>query len=145
MWPAKSQKTENIREEDASVGDVRSNYGSIPGAEFPTALYASIVAAFAWMLAVMWLAFGGNIGTDLNLAVVTLLTIVFFGIPIIMHHMVAGRLEPVPMRVKSFLSSRIDIATGPMSARQAWLEVLLIPLALAIGATLIGTVYVWVG
>jgi len=73
---------------------------------------------------------------------VTVLALVFLGIPTIMHHTAATRYRSVPKPIAGFLSSQVDTATGWMPARQAWLEVMLIPLALALAATLIGGVYV---
>jgi hypothetical protein len=118
-----------------------SGYGVMPGSEFPTALYVSVAAAFAWMLGAAWLAFGMDGGTDLDLAMITVLGIVFLGIPAAMHHTAATRFQWAPKRVTAFLSTDVDTWTGVMPARQAWLEVMLIPTALAVAATLIGGVY----
>src|SRR5262245_2662758 len=53
---------------------------TIPGSEFPRAVYVSVIAAFAWMLAACWLAFGTNGGgTGLDLVMVTVLFAVFLG------------------------------------------------------------------
>jgi uncharacterized membrane protein YtjA (UPF0391 family) len=122
----------------------RSNYDSLPGEEFPAAVYRSIVIAFAWMMVAAWLAFGGTAGTDLDLAIATVLFIVFLALPIIMHRTAVNRHghEPQPA-LQRFRSSRVDIATGSLTGREAWLEVLLIPIALALAATLIGGAYVF--
>ena len=129
-------------EDRTGTQEVRSGYGVMAGSEFPTAIYFSVAGAFAWMLGAAWLAFGTNAGTDLDLAMVTVLALVFLGIPTIMHHTAATRYRSVPKPIAGFLSSQVDTATGWMPARQAWLEVMLIPLALALAATLIGGVYV---
>jgi hypothetical protein len=118
-----------------------SGYGVMPGSEFPTALYVSVAAAFAWMLGAAWLAFGANGGTDLDLAMVTVLGIMFLGIPVTMHHTAATRFQWTPKRVTAFLSTDVDTWAGLMPAGQAWLEVMLIPTALAVAATLIAGVY----
>ena len=122
----------------------RSNYDSVPGDEFPVAVYRSILIAFAWMMMAAWLAFGGTSGTDLDLGVATVLFVVFLALPIIMHRTAAKRQDhepqPAPQR---FRSSQIEIATGTLSGQEAWLEVLLIPMALALAASLIGGAYVF--
>ncbi len=69
----------------------RSNCESVPGDEFPTTVYRSMVIAFAWMMLAAWLAFGGTGGTDLDLAVATVLFAVFLALPIIMHRTAANR------------------------------------------------------
>ena len=139
-----SQSRPLKQEKDLANDERRSNYNSVPGDEFPTAVYRSIVIAFAWMMIAAWLAFGGTSGTDLDLAVATVLFIVFLALPIITHRTTANRRghdrRPTP---QSFRSSQVDIATGTLSGREAWLEVLLIPIALALAATLIGGAYVF--
>jgi hypothetical protein len=122
-----------------------SGYGSIPGAEFPVAVYRTIIVAFAWMLAAAWLAFGGTIGTDLDLTVASVLCLVFLALPIIMYRTSCKSLQKAPLAPKHFLSSRVEVATGPLSGGEAWLQVILIPFALALAATVIGGVYGWVG
>jgi hypothetical protein len=132
------------QDRERSDDERRSNHDSVPGDEFPVAIYRSIVIAFAWMMAAAWLAFGGAGGTDLDLAVATVLFVVFLALPIIMHRTASNRHDhephPAPQR---FRSSQIEIATGTLSGREAWLEVLLIPTALALAATLIGGAYVF--
>jgi hypothetical protein len=115
---------------------------AIPGSEFPRAVYASIGAAFVWMFAAAWLAFGTNTGTDLDLVIIGVLFAVFLGIPIILAHVARSWWRMPESPRKPFLSSQVDTATGDMPASQAWLEVLIIPGALALAATLIGAVYV---
>ena len=134
-----------IRQDRERADDERrSNYDSVPGDEFPTTVYRSIVIAFAWMMVAAWLAFGSARGTDLDLAIATVLFAVFLALPIIMHRTAANRQshepQPDPQR---FRSSQVEIATGTLSGHEAWLEVLLIPIALALAATLIGGVYVF--
>jgi hypothetical protein len=128
-------------EGETPAQEVRSGYGVMPGSEFPTVVYLSVAAAFAWMLGAAWLAFGTNIGTDLDLTMVTVLGTVFLAIPAAMHHTAATRYSFAPKPMAGFLSSQVDTATGWMPAGQAWLEVMLIPAALALAATLIGGVY----
>jgi hypothetical protein len=113
----------------------------LPGHEFPIAIYASIIGAFAWMLFVAWVAFSAADGTDLDLLIATVLGIVFFGIPIAMHHTSLRSTSDAAASMRQFMDSAFDTFTGPMPARQAWLEVALIPVALAIAATLFGIVY----
>ena len=129
-------------EEEQVPPELRSGYGALPGSEFPIALYVSVAGAFAWMFGFSWLAFGdGGGGVDLDLTMVTVLAIVFLAIPSAMYHTASTRFTSVPKRMAAFLQSPIDTYTGPMPPGQAWLEVLLIPGALALAATLIGAVY----
>src|SRR5262245_11243659 len=64
----------------------RSSYGAIPGAELPTFVYVSVLAAFAWIMGASWLAFARGMDADLALGVAVVLAIVFFALPVIIRH-----------------------------------------------------------
>lgn len=94
------------------------------------------------MMVAAWLAFGGLSGTDLDLAIATALCIVFLALPMIMHRTASSRQDHEPHPApQQFLSSQVQIATGTLAGREAWLQVMLIPFALALAATLIGGAY----
>jgi hypothetical protein len=61
-----------------------------------------------------------------------------------MHHTALRDAAPAPANMAEFLKSQVDTWTGAMPAGEAWLEMLLIPAALALAATLIGFVYLFV-
>ncbi len=149
--PAWKNQSAPRQEKRANVGDAeRSSYGTIPGDEFPPVVYRSVGLAFAWMLAAAWLAFGSASGTDLDLALATVLFTVFLALPVLLYRTARNRLPrngsegPHPA-AKQFLSSRVDIATGTLSGREAWLQVILIPAGLALAATIIGGAYAFLG
>jgi hypothetical protein len=123
--------------------EARSGYGLVPGAEFPAAVYISVLAAFAWILLASWLAFARDEDAAFNLGIAAVLAIVFFALPTLVHLVAARRARRRP-EAGDFLSSRVDTATGPLSGASAWLQVLLIPAALALAATLIGATSVLV-
>src|SRR5262245_2533864 len=116
----------------------RSGYGAVPGAEFPASVYVSVLAAFAWIMLASWLAFAGDMDAALALGIAIVLAIVFFALPTIIRQVASANSPARPEVARDFLSSPIDTATGPLRGSSAWLQVLLIPLALALGATLIG-------
>ena len=117
-----------IKSVGAEVG-ARSNYGTVPGSEFPVAVYVSVFAAFAWILIASWVAFANDADADLALAFAFVLAIVFFTLPVLIfvgarHHSHARR-DPQG----DFLSTPVEIATGTLTGASAWLQVLLIPSA----------------
>ena len=121
--------------------ELRSAYGSLPGEEFPKAVYGSAVAAFVSVVVISWLAFGGSDDADLVLGFATVLTVVSFALPILVRRTAASRSREKPTRGDDFLHSRVEIATGTLTGAQAWLQILVIPLALAFAAVAIGTTY----
>jgi hypothetical protein len=115
----------------------------LPGSELPTTVYLLIIAAYSWMLGAAWYAFGRDTDAGLVLGIASVLAVVFFGIPIAMRKTAAPRL-PRPQQTATRLriaTARVETATGTLPAWHAWTEVLLIPFALAIAATLIGAAY----
>ena len=118
---------------------------SIPGVEMPRAVYASVAAAFGLMFAFAWIFFGTGRETDFNLSMAGALMVVFLALPLIIYTTARHHLSWKPLSLNEFLASDVDTATGPMSGAQAWVEMLLIPAALAIAAVLIGAVYAIVG
>jgi hypothetical protein len=110
----------------------------VPGAELPGFVYVSVLAAFGWIMLASWLAFAGEADAELAIGMAVVLAIVFFALPIIIRHAAVAFSRPKPQAPREFLTSTVDTATGPLSGASAWLQVLMIPLALALAATLIG-------
>jgi hypothetical protein len=128
---------------DASVGgqgEARSDYGSVPGSEFPAALYMAVFAAFAWILAASWVAFAKDGDANLALTFVMVLAVVFFALPALVYVTAKHRAHPARKPEGDFLATRVEIATGTLTGANVWLQVLLIPAALALAATLIGAI-----
>ena len=146
MRPATSHNADTLTTPaaDRDEREPRSNYGAVPGAEFPSFVYVSVLAAFAWILLASWLAFAHDMDAALSLAMAIVLGIVFFGLPLVIHHVATTRARAKPIITHDFLSAPVDTATGQLRGSSAWLQVLLIPFALALAATLIGAVFLLV-
>ena len=115
----------------------------LPGGELPGPVYRSVLLAFAWMLFASWVAFASGGETDLVLTVAVVLFAVFLGLPLLIYTTAAHHTEAKPENPPALPSSSVDTATGPLSGREAWLEIALIPAALALAATLIGAVFIF--
>lgn len=117
----------------------------LPGGELPRAVYKTVLAAFVWMLLSAWIAFGTAREADFTLAFASLLFFICFAILLFLsvtarHHMTASEEQ-----LSHFLHSDVDTATGPLPGRAAWIEIAVIPVSLALAATLIGMVYALTG
>jgi hypothetical protein len=55
----------------------------------------------------------------------------------------AARLNGLAMRLRQLLNRDVEIATGPVTGRTAWLQIATIPLAPAFGAAIILGVAIW--
>jgi hypothetical protein len=113
----------------------------LPGGELPRAVYRTVLAAFAWMILVSWITFGSGREADYTLALAALLMFVFRAIPIVIFVTASHHMKARQETLGHFLSTPIDTATGWLSGREAWIEIAIIPVSLALAATLIGIVY----
>lgn len=130
---------------DQRVANNDSANNDLPGGELPVAVYRTVLAAYVWMMLAAWIAFGAHATADINLGIATVVMVVFTAIPCLIyvtatHHKSAGQES-----TQHFVSSQLDTATGWLSGREAWLQIAIIPLALAVAATAFGAVYVLAG
>ena len=101
------------------------------------------LSAVAWFLAVAWLDFSGGPEVDLVLAVVTGLFIMFFTLFLLTASMVINdpRWKQPKARFSEFLNDKVPIDGSTMRGRDVLVHVALLPVCLAIAATLIGLVW----
>ncbi len=145
--------TDDAHTEEAAVPEVKSralivadaSLSAIPGIEMPRAVYASVAAAFGLMFAFAWLFFAFGTETDFILTMASALGTVFFVVPLLVYVTARRHLAANTRHMEEFLASDVDTATGPLRGSQAWLQILLIPAALAVAAALIGAVHAIVG
>lgn len=108
--------------------------------EFPNAVYISVTAAFVWMILVACIVFGSGGQPVIPVALVTFilaLVVAFVLFNRLGKRRQTDRKEPL----NRFLSAEVNIATGSVSGREAWIEVAIIPVALALAATLLAIIY----
>jgi hypothetical protein len=129
---------------EQSVVDARSNYGTVPGAELPVAVYWSVFIAFIWVVVAAWIAFANDADAELSLGMATVLTIVFFTLPVLIRMTANSHADTTSDRKQDFLASPVETATDTLTGASAWLQIALIPVALALAATLIGVTSVLV-
>jgi hypothetical protein len=114
----------------------------LPGGELPKAVYRSVAVGFAWMLLAAWFAFSRDGETDFNIAVGIFLFAVFAALPWLIYMTASHHKHAKSENVSHFLSTEIDTWTGPLSGAAAWVQIAIIPAALALAATLIGAVFI---
>jgi hypothetical protein len=81
---------------------------------------------------------------DLTLGLASVLAIVFFALPVVIRRTAAAHSAAKAGTLDQFLNSRVEIATGSLSGTEAWVQVLIIPLALLLAAIAIGAVHAFV-
>ena len=109
----------------------------------PAAIGIALLASL-WFVAVTWVSFARGTEVDWDLVVVTLFFAFFFGLFLFTasHALKDPRWHQRDTDFRQFLASEVGTATGPMSGREVLLEIAVIPVSLALAATLIGAVWI---
>jgi hypothetical protein len=121
-----------------------------PGAQhFTTGVHPAVfkisLVAVLWFVAVSWLYFAWGAHVDLDLAVATGFFIMFFTLLLMAAAGIMKDRRWFQKRVnfRTFLRSDVPTYTGKIRGRDALIEIALIPVALAFGATIIGLAWVY--
>jgi len=113
-----------------------------PGLELHPKVYGSVLVSVVIFMISAWVAFGRDGETDYLLLIVGLVFAIFAALPTLIF--LAGRRaargggERKAQSLKDFMESRVETGSGQLAGRQAWLQVAVIPLSLALAAILIG-------
>lgn len=105
------------------------------------------LAACAWFLVLSWTCFGAfDLRTSLALVIVTVISAMYLGGIALgaynSSNAVSERAAGRRRGFRQFLHGRVDIATGVVSGREAMLQVSLLPVSLAIGATAMALIWI---
>jgi hypothetical protein len=114
------------------------------GTEIPAAVYRAVVLAYAWILATAWLDFSHSVETAWLASVAVIVGLVFFGIPVVLRHTNHALSRTRQRDFGEFLRSDIDTATGRLPGWEACLQIMIIPLCLALAAMALGSIWLWV-
>jgi hypothetical protein len=105
------------------------------------------IAATIWFLLATWLSFAWNRETDFVLVVVILFFAFFIGLFLLTASFSAKDVRwPVrETNFHDFLGSDVRIGSGTMPGRDVLIQIALLPVALALAATLIGLAWLMFG
>jgi hypothetical protein len=105
------------------------------------------IGAVLWFLAVTWLAFAARGEIDFDLAIVTLFFAIFFTLFLLLasYSVNDPRWPTRQTSLREFLDSDVGIDTGEERGRYVLIEIALLPVTLALAATLIGLAWVIAG
>jgi hypothetical protein len=113
------------------------------GAEVPLALYATIVAAYLSILATAWIDFARSTESAWLATVGVIVGVVVLSIHLALRRTNRGPARPDRGGLDEFLHSEFDTATGRLRGWDAYVQILIIPICLALAAAAIGAVWVW--
>jgi hypothetical protein len=101
------------------------------------------LSAVVWFLALTWLDFTGGVEVDLDLAVITGFFVAFFTLLLLTASMVIDdpRWAQPKASFAEFLNDNVPIDTGLMQGRDVLIQIAVLPVSLAIIATLIGLIW----
>ena len=104
---------------------------------------AAALAAYAWFIMIAWIAFGRGYAA-LDLVVVVLISVVLLGL-LAGGAMMSRNMTPDRETTRTFaqfVNGRVDIETGRVSGRDALVQIVVMPILLAIGGTVIAAVWI---
>lgn len=110
---------------------------SIARADMHPSVYRIALFCWAAFMAVFWITFFVSASALFMIVVGTVYAVMFFGVPWVMS-CIAPKSEAGHPSWSEFIQGRLDTFCGPIEAGEALLQVILVPLALAIGGAAIG-------
>lgn len=113
----------------------------IPGSEIPRGIYRVAWFSFLWMLFAAWIGFGHALGTNVDLLVVTIIVSVLSLLPMLVRRTARRHRTDFEAAPRGGDAVSLETATGRLGSGEAYLQILLIPVALAIAATAFSLVY----
>jgi hypothetical protein len=123
---------------------VGPNHGALkPATNVHSGAVAAALAAYAWFIVVAWIAFGRGYAA-LDLVVVVLISVVLLGL-LAGGAMMSRNVTPDRETTRTFaqfVNGRVDIETGRVSGRDALVQIVIMPILLAIGGTVIAAVWI---
>jgi hypothetical protein len=105
------------------------------------------IGAVIWFLAVTWLSFAWGPETDFLLVIVILFFAFFLGLFLLTASFSAKdpRWPSGDTSWRQFLTSKVGVGSGTMRGRDVLIQIALLPVTLALAATLIGLAWVIFG
>lgn len=110
----------------------------LPATSIHPAAIGIALAGYAWLIVLAWAAFAGG-PSSLLLVIVTTISVMFFGL-LVGGGAYSRNMTPERETERSFaefLAGDVDIATGRVSGKDALLQILALPIAAAVGGTII--------
>jgi hypothetical protein len=134
-----SNRTLNSLASDAADTSPQQAPGNV--GVHPVAVETAIAAAL-WFIAVTWLAFAAGPEIDYLLVIVTLFFVMFFVLFLLTasYSLHDARWPAPDTTFREFLKDKVGVGSETMSGREVLIEIAILPVSLALAATLIGLV-----
>ncbi len=106
------------------------------------AVYGALLGCLVWLTAAVWLAFGADGYTALQLAIATFLSIMFALVPYALSRLQRADQAPAAAQpsLRDWAEHDFITASGPVEGRDAATMVLLAPASVALGLTAIAAI-----
>lgn len=123
---------------------VDPDHGTLkPATNVHSGAVAAALAAYGWFIAVAWVAFGRGYAA-LDLVVVVLISVVLLGL-LAGGAMMSRNMTPdreLTRTFSEFVNGKVDTETGQVSGRAALVQIVVMPILLAIGGTMIAAIWI---
>ena len=102
-------------------------------------VYRIALGCWACFMAVFWATFWVNSNALFQVVIGTVYAVMFFGVPYEMSRIYPGK-RTSDTSIRQFLRAPFQTRTGTMHGYEALLQVILVPVLLTIGGTVIGII-----
>lgn len=103
----------------------------------------ALLGTLVWSLAAIWLAFAGESYLTLQLAIVTFLAIMVGLVPYALYRLWQDQHRPAAAKsFQEWAGHEFQTASGPVEGKEAAVMVLLAPVAVALGLTVMSVIAV---
>lgn len=111
------------------------------GAELPRSVYRLIVTCYVWMLACAGFFFIEAGSSTLDILFSVAIFAMMLGIPAVIRHVSLRRQREPSADLYDFLHGRLETWSGMLSGREALVQIMIIPVALAVLGTILSVIY----
>lgn len=118
-----------------SASDRRSNRPQ--WLDLHPAVYRLLIGSVVWLFVALWLCFGHDAYTALQLGIVAAFLAVFTGVPAVMARLAKRKSQSGQVTFAEWRGGDLDTYTGPVAAGEAALMVVIGPVACVLGLTVI--------
>lgn len=129
--------------QDAAMTGTETDGSPAPGTSrrVPALVYKIALLAIAWLFLVAAIAYGGGNYGPMVIGVGLVFACVFVAVPELLHAIEHGRRDrgQSPL-LRSWLRDSFETSAGRLRGRDALIQILLVPLSIAVGFTLIALV-----
>jgi hypothetical protein len=98
-------------------------------------------AMAAWVMAAAWIGFSGAVTINIAIAICAVTLVMYLGVPLALAR--TARYASPKVSFGDYLAGELETFGGTISGREAAIQILTVPVCLAVGLTVMAGVWLW--